>query len=76
MYSSIEKLTVANGNRTKRMVLLPLHWKHKKINFAVPFLMQRKIIMSSALTAASMFAGDSSFGLDSIEMMLRTILST
>ena len=38
--------------------------------------MQRKIIMSSALTAASMFAGDSSFGLESIEMMLRTILST
>lgn len=28
------------------------------------------------LTAASMFAGDSSFGLESIEIMLNTILST
>jgi hypothetical protein len=30
----------------------------------------------SELTAASIFAGDSSFGLESIEIMLRTILST
>lgn len=31
---------------------------------------------STALTAASMLAGDSSFGLESIEMMLRRIVST
>jgi hypothetical protein len=30
----------------------------------------------SALTAASILAGDSSFGLESIEIMLKTILST
>jgi hypothetical protein len=32
--------------------------------------------MLSELTAASIFAGDSSFGPESIEMMLRTMLST
>jgi hypothetical protein len=32
--------------------------------------------MSDRLTAASIFAGDSSFGLESIEIMLKTILST
>jgi hypothetical protein len=37
---------------------------------------ERERVMPCALTAASIFAGDSSFGLESIEMMLRTILST
>lgn len=32
--------------------------------------------MHIKLTAASMFAGDSSFGLESMEIMLSTILST